>query len=150
VVGVHDQKQCGSCWAFSSVTIIEGALGLRGLTVPMLSDQNVLDCSGGGSCDGGWTPTALKGMISKAGIESNADYPYTQQQGTCAYTASKSQGTITKTGQTKGDFASIYNALATYGPVGIAVNAPDSWFNYKSGVLSNDATDINHAVTVVG
>jgi hypothetical protein len=150
VLGVHDQKQCGSCWAFSSTAIIEGALGKRGLTLPLLSDQNVLDCSGGGSCDGGWTATALRGMITKGGINSNAEYPYTQAQGSCRYNAATSQGAITKNGQTKGDFASMYNALVTYGPVGIAVYADNTWQSYRSGVLSADYTSVNHAVTIVG
>lgn len=149
VLGVHDQGQCGSCWAFSTTTIIEGVLGPKGVT-QLLSDQNVLDCSGSGSCNGGWTGTALKGMITKGGINTQAAYPYKAAQGTCAYNAAISQGKITTYGQTKGDFASIYNALKTYGPVGIALDATNAWHSYSSGVLSYDSTTINHAVTIVG
>lgn len=151
VVAARDQKKCGDCWAFSTAAIIEGVFGMQGAKVSSLSDQNVLDCSGGGSCEkGGWPPTALKGMIKLAGINTDAEYPYKVVQGPCAYNAATSQGKITKSGQTKGDFDSIYKALVQYGPVGIAVFADDDWYSYSSGVIAKDYTSVNHAVTVVG
>ena len=51
---VRDQGPCGSCWAFGTHGAFEGSWRLVNGTVIDSSEQDTLDCSGKGSCKGGW------------------------------------------------------------------------------------------------
>ena len=54
VTNVKDQKDCGSCWAFSAWN--EGQHSLKYKQLVSLSEQNLVDCSydfGNEGCDGG-------------------------------------------------------------------------------------------------
>jgi hypothetical protein len=45
---IKDQGQCGSCWAFSAVGVIEpfSSLASNQSPPPLLSEQNLVDCVG--------------------------------------------------------------------------------------------------------
>jgi len=54
---VKDQGQCGSCWAFSSIEAIESAWMIKGNPMTVMSEQELVDCSGStgnAGCNGGW------------------------------------------------------------------------------------------------
>jgi C1A family cysteine protease len=77
VTRVKDQGDCGSCWAFSATGALESAYAIKyNKTVP-LSEQNLVDCTGGNGCDGGWYEDAYDYIIKNNGIDSEASYPYT-------------------------------------------------------------------------
>jgi hypothetical protein len=66
---VKDQAACGSCWDFASVGLVE-AQHLRetdAREIIDLSEQEVLTCSGGGDCNGGFCRTALS-YIQSSGV----------------------------------------------------------------------------------
>ncbi len=54
VTGVRDQGSCGSCWAFATHGAYEGSFAILNKMLVDSSEQDTLDCSGSGSCDGGW------------------------------------------------------------------------------------------------
>jgi len=81
LTATRDQGQCGSCWAFGSLTSIQDRIMLHSqLNVP-LSVQYVLDCvpinGGGDPCGGNDVGFALS-KFPKDGIIAEAGYPYLQ------------------------------------------------------------------------
>merc|ERR1719223_1639914 len=59
VSGVKDQKQCGSCWAFSTTGSLESAYAIAKGTkaTELFSEQQLVDCSWkykNLGCNGGW------------------------------------------------------------------------------------------------
>lgn len=84
--GAFNQMTCGSCYAFSIATSIEGQIFKRtGRLVP-LSVQQIVDCSassGNSGCDGGSLRTTLRYLESTRGLMRSVDYPYESMVSCC-------------------------------------------------------------------
>ncbi|KAJ3452992.1 cysteine protease [Anaeramoeba flamelloides] len=168
-VDIKDQGQCGSCWTFSSTTLVESSLyNLNGILVE-LSEEQVLDCTykdpGDGyidngwdnwddGCDGGNIYHSLRLNRDYLGAVSMKDYPYVGSDGTCNKGYTKlatidSSDPITYVNS--GTESQIKQALYDYGGLGVSVNA-NGWNSYDSGVYkSSDCSgNTNHAVALSG
>jgi len=75
VTGVRNQGQCGSCWAFSATGAVEGVWASKVGDLEWLSEQQILDCSTIGDCDGGWVDIGFENARSH-GQMTEEDYPY--------------------------------------------------------------------------
>jgi cathepsin L len=157
VTPVKNQKSCGSCWAFSTTGALEGQYYRKNKKLVSFSEQQLVDCSrsyGNYGCNGGLMDNAFK-YIRDQGIESEADYPYTAVTNNCKYSAGKVVTKVTGFTDIKhGDEADLQNALATVGPVSIAIDASHSSFQfYKAGVYNEkrcSSTSLDHGVLAVG
>ena len=113
---VDDQKTCGSCYAFSTVGVIEGAL-LRNNITTRLSMQQIIDCDkADDGCDGGEPISALQ-YAKKFGLSSVDSYPYTSNAGKCKpFTPVSKLSSIGKK-TLNGDENRLKRYVSTFGPV---------------------------------
>lgn len=144
---VKNQGQCGSCWAFSAVGVLESFELIRSNQTVSLSEQQLVDCSksyGNQGCNGGWNYKGLA-YVKDHGLTTTVNYPYTAKTGTC-----KTQGGsfhISSVPTVKG-CSDLQNSVMNH-PVGVSCDA-SNWSRYSSGVFSNCKTSLNHDILLVG
>jgi len=160
VTPIKDQGQCGSCWAFSAVASIEGQKALDTKKLVSLSEQNLVDCSaaeGNLGCNGGLMDQAFQYVMMNKGIDTEASYPYEASTDSCVYKAANEGATVRNYSDVQtGNEAALQNAVATVGPISVAIDASQFSFQfYSSGVYDepncgNQMSDLDHGVTAVG
>jgi C1A family cysteine protease len=153
VTPVKNQGQCGSCWAFSTTGGTEGQWAVASGSLQSLSEQQLVDCSkknngcNGGLMDAGFT------FYESTKIATEASYPYTAKDGTCktSFSTAIPSGGVTGYKDVSGE-KDLQDALATVGPVSVAIEADQSSFQmYKNGVLTgNCGQQLDHGVLAVG
>jgi len=158
VTPVKNQEQCGSCWAFSVTENIESMYCMKNqidcTTFPPLAPQEIVDCDTvDQGCNGGDPPTAYQFVIQEGGMEDESDYPYTAQDGTCAFQANLVKVTISnwQYATQNSDETTMQSNLVSWGPLSICVDA-EPWQDYTGGVLmaSDCSTQLDHCVQLVG
>lgn len=156
------QGYCGSCWAFSTTGAIEGQIYKKTGQLVSLSEQNLVDCSksyGTYGCSGAWMANAYDYVVNN-GLESTGTYPYTSmvrtalarhrrrrtahpstpvlcflQQDTqpCYYDNKRAVAHIRDYRFIpKGDEQALADAVATIGPITVAIDASHSSFLFYS------------------
>ena len=143
---VKDQGNCGSCWAFSAVGVLESWSLMHG-GHDILSEQQLVDCSrkyGNFGCGGGANYWALD-YVKDHGITTESAYPYRGHNGHC--TIDKGDFKISKYLKPKG-CTNIMNALQGR-PIGVSADATN-WSHYEKGVFSDCKKELNHNILLVG
>jgi len=158
VTPIKNQQQCGSCWAFSATGSMEGAHFKATGKLVSLSEQNLVDCSqpeGNMGCEGGLMDQAFNYTVINKGIDTEASYKYTAMDGTCKFNASNVGATIKSwTDVASGSEPDLQKAVATVGPVSVAIDASQYTFQlYSSGIYHDDNCSsqfLDHGVLAVG
>lgn len=160
VTAVKDQGGCGSCWAFSTVGLLEGQqLKLTfSKELVALSEQNLVDCVVDRGCEGSWPTLALYKVFELGGIEGEESYPYTADDHiSCKFNPQKSVMNIRGPVVLSESERVLQDVVANYGPVSIVIIVPNEFLVYKSGVFKirdcpddfSKSTSL-HAVLIVG
>lgn len=152
---IRNQGSCGGCYAFSALASLEALYKIKKGTLPALSEQQLVDCSGSygnSGCSGGLMSNSFNYLKTYKSM-TRASYPYTATRSTCKYNATN--GVINTSGYktiANGSPSAHITALQA-GPISVAVQASSSVFQlYRSGILSSTScgTSLNHAVNMVG
>jgi len=98
---------------------------------------------------------AFEYVIQNNGIDTEASYPYTAEDGTCQYNAANCGSTLQSYQDvTSGSEPALQTAIATVGPISVAIDASHSSFQmYSGGVYYEPAcspTQLDHGVLAVG
>ncbi|KAL1460119.1 hypothetical protein WDU94_012057 [Cyamophila willieti] len=156
VTGVKNQGRCGSCWAFSATGGLEGQTFMKTGKLVSLSEQNLIDCSGEG-CNGGRAEDAFQYIEKNKGIDTEDSYPYDGQDEQCKYNAGNEGAEDTGYSSIEsGDEDALKKAVASIGPISVAIDAShDSFQQYSGGIYSepdckNAVNQLDHAVLAVG
>jgi len=120
--------------------------------------KNLVDCSqaeGNNGCDGGLMDDAFQYVINNHGIDTEASYPYTAEDGTCQYNAANCGSTLASYQNVQsGSESALQVASATIGPISVGIDASHNSFQmYSSGVYyaaNCSPTSLDHGVLVVG
>lgn len=154
VTDVKNQQQCGSCWSFSATGSMEGIHAISSGKLVSLSEQELVDCDKtDNGCGGGSMDQAFQWVISNGGIDTEADYAYTAEDGTCN-TEKEKKHVVSISGfedVPPSNEAAMKKALSGQ-PVSIAIEADQQAFQlYHNGVFdATCGTQLDHGVLAVG
>lgn len=137
---VKDQGQCGSCWAFAAVAMLESSILFKNSTTIPLSEQYLVDCCRPAvyfsarkcpwtnGCDGGWSEDALE-LVALKGIPKQSSYPYVAYTNACKTSVPRFKVISTPyTNVTVGSVRALKTAVNSR-TVGVGIYA-DGWSSY--------------------
>ncbi|KAM4748968.1 cathepsin L-like proteinase [Rhinophrynus dorsalis] len=142
---------CGSCWAFSTVGVIESRYCIKKHKLINFSEQQLVDCDDTSEgCCGGFPIDALA-YVAENGIMRRKDYKYTESKLECKYNLKKATKlNVTKYYTLPGE-KNMASSVALEGPIIVSIGVSEDFQKYSEGIFDGDcAEEVNHAVIIVG
>ncbi|KAK2960781.1 putative Cathepsin B [Blattamonas nauphoetae] len=157
ILGVRDQGDCGSCWAFAITSCAGDRLGVQGRGVGDLSPQDLVSCDtddygcGGSSLDPAWQWMFTDGVTTEQCI------PYVSGSGRVPVCPAKCKdgSKIQRYRPSKWLYlqdSQMQDEIIQRGPIQVAFTVYDDFRTYKSGVYihKTGAQGGGHAVLCLG
>lgn len=160
-------QQCGNCWAYCAVGAIEFA-AYRTRLIPSnqnLSEAFLVNCSGGGSCTGGYTykayeflnNTRRKMRLETQIADNGASAPCNLDLGPMSHTELMDWGIVDPSGDISKipTVTQIKEALCRYGAISCSIQATQLFEDYAGGIFKQTPSNYtnpgtNHAVVIIG
>lgn len=160
---IKNQGNCGSCWAFGTVGVLESAILLNEGVEVDLSEQWLVSCNQDGwGCAGGWWAhdyhQCQNGSVDPygdSGAVMEADFEYLAFDSACTgpyeHPYCIDSWAYIGTDSDIPTVAAMKQAILDHGPISVAVCVDDAFRAYAGGVFNASAPgEINHAVILVG
>lgn len=153
---IKNQGNCGSCWAFSTISTSESAYAIKHGQLLHFSEQNLVDCATTcKGCNYGWPDKALTYIINNQSgqFSSENEYPYSGVEGECHFAPQTSIGKVNRYIEVeRSSEDDLKEKVANYGVASICIAAGNAKFmSYTGGILDDpDCNVIDHAVNAVG
>jgi len=163
----HIPQYCGSCWAHAATSALNDRISiLRKGSWPEItvSPQHLINCDGGGTCNGG-SQGATYEWIHKKGIVEETCQPYQAKNGlsctpacktcwgwnaTCEEVKNYTLWTVSEYGHVAGE-EKMKAEIYARGPIACSIDATSKLDAYTGGIFQEDTIPIsNHVVSVVG
>jgi|GEM_PF-2505293 len=169
-LNVVDQGANGTCWAFAVAGAYEINYQLKYHKIIKASEQQIIDCSGVNTQDGGIAYKVFEWMVKdpSQNMDNARSYPYTGMQNVC-----KNQHPNTDFYAQNWDLVNrnpfaiasvqeIKNCICKYGSVVSSVYITDEWKNFDESNGENTYSDLtkyrnanntyktNHSVLIIG
>lgn len=152
---IKNQGNCGSCWAFAAVGLLESMILKKDGIEVNLSEQHMVSCNPWDwGCNGGFWP---QDMLVSPGSPYETCFPYTATDApcisTCPYPYSIQSWSFVTEDLVVPATDLIKQAIYTYGAVQAGVYVDGFFQAYTSGVLNRckkNATWTNHAIILIG
>jgi len=116
-----------------------------------------MDCStaqGNEGCNGGLMTSAMDYIIANKGVDTEASYPYTAEDGTCSFNAANVGATLKSYVNVMSGNETDLLLKAVVGPTSVAIDASQSSFQFYNGGVYSDpncsTSQLDHGVLVVG
>lgn len=165
----HIPQYCGSCWAHGSTSALNDRIAiLRKNAWPevVLAPQALINCKGGGSCDGGGAGAAYE-YIQKQGLVEESCAPYQAVNGlactphcktcqpkssTCSAVPNALLWKVSEHGSVPPTAHAIKAEIYARGPVACSIDATNKLENYTGGIFKefSPAPLPNHVVSIAG
>lgn len=157
VTPVRNQGNCGASWAIAAAGAMESHWAIiNNSTPPLLSPQQLIDCSGAFSnngCVNGLPSQAFEYIEFANGITSEIQYPYAGLQHACwANISMEAQAPLGSINVTAGNEIGLQQAICYSGPTAVVFSITPDFYQYSSGVYSNAncSSTLAHAGLVIG
>lgn len=150
-IPVKNQKNCGSCWAFSSTENFEWALKIFSGKDMLLAPQELVGNMYGGCRGGYWAGSHMK----NPGLPLEKDCPYRANNSSCPkgvpYAAqAKDDYNVGEDGKSP-TVNQLKAAMMQFGPLTVDVAAGGDWDNVgPNDIISGHNGGINHMVVIYG
>lgn len=152
---IQNQGQCGSCWAFASISAVETAYKLQKNVTLKLSEQQLVDCARDNvlypnhGCKGGefwwaYIYTEFNDLCEER------DYPYVAQEATCEHHSCRTGLRTTYYNFVRPNSTVALMDAVLRQPIATAVCTADIWKAYKGGIVENCPNCQTHGVVVIG
>lgn len=151
VTTVKNQRDCGSCWAFSAIANIESQYAIKFKKLLDLSEQHLVNCDQqNNGCNGGLMHWALEIIMRSGGVVAERDDPYVAVDSVCKRKPKQFNINGCVQYNLKNE-EKLRELLVVNGPLSIAIDVIDI-MDYKTGIASSCKNDngLNHAVLLVG
>lgn len=163
VTKIKNQLNCGSCWAFATVSTVESAYLIKHNLSLDLAEQELVDCGSNTQkyynkgCQMGFSDIAFD-YIHDNGLVEETFYPYHAQDQKCDNETLHHHKKFFIKSYNIIPFNStdelIMEAIHNFGPVSAAINADSPVFrHYSSGIIRNVMPGViipNHVIAIVG